>query len=323
MDKIPVKFAELWTKSPLLWTLDIMCLILIILDKTKKVSTVNNNLVVKKNPLVNARYKLNPLEIKILLSVVGLIDKEDSFFWTYDVPVKDLGDYKEIKRSCRSLMTKVFEIKEDNGWLMMNWFSHIRYKSKEGLIECSFDPNLKPYLLQLKDNFTSYTLQSVLPMRSSYSIRLYELLKQYEKIGNRAFNLDDLEDIMQVPKSYRVWRDFNKRVLETAQNEINNLSDITISYSPIKTGRKITSVSFTIAPNLNKLPLKQYITLIRSKCVNMTLLHTKDKESGENVELSVSEKGHLYNKLNPNWKINHKYALKIWALMQEKGIGLN
>ena len=132
----------------------------------------------------------------------------------------------------------------------------------------------------------------------------------------------DLEDILQVPKSYRVWRAFNRRVLESAEKEINKFSDIKISYSPIKSGRKITSVSFSISSNLNKLPLKQYITLIRAKCVNMTLLHTKDNETGEKIELSVSEKGHLYNKLNPNWKINHKYALKIWALMQEKGVGL-
>ena len=157
-------------------------------------------------------------------------------------------------------------------------------------------------------------------MRSSYSIRLYELLKQYENIGHRTFNLDELEDILQVPQSYCVWRDFNKRVLETGEKEINKFSDIKISYTPIKTFRKITSVSFVIVSNLNNLSLKQYIRLVRSKCVNMTLLHTKDIKTSEDIELSISEKGYLYNKLNPDWKINHKYALKIWSLMQSKGI---
>ena len=283
-----------------------------------------NNLVVKKNPLVESKYKLNPLELKIILSVIGLIEREDSDFWTYQVSVSDLdSDYKHLKRSCRSLMTKVFEINTDTGWLMMNWFSSIEYKTKSGLIECSFDPKLKPYLLQIKDNFTSYTLESVLPMRSTYSIRIYELLKQYESIGNRVFNLDDLQDILQVPKSYQVWRDFNKRVLEPAKKEINQYSDLKIDYAPVKTSRKITSVNFKISPNLQKMPLKQYISLVRSNCVNKTLLRTNDKITKEKIELSVSDKGYLYNKLNPNWKITHKRALEIWELMKQKNICLD
>jgi len=284
---------------------------------------MENNLVVKKNPLVESRYKMSPLELKIILSVIGLIDKNDSDFWTYQLRAKDLeSDYKHLKRSCRSLMTKVFEIETDTGWLMMNWFSSIEYKTKSGLIECSFDPKLKPYLLQIKDNFTAYTLKSVLPMKSTYSIRLYELLKQYESIGNRSFNLDELQEILKIPKSYKIWRAFSRRVLEPAKKEINQYSDITIDYEPIKTGRKITALNFKIAPNFKKLTLKQYKALVRAKCVGKTLSESFDKETGRKIKLSVSEKGYLYNKLDPDWKISHKRAESIWEMMQEQGICL-
>jgi len=284
---------------------------------------MKNSLVVKKNPLVESKYKLNPLEIKILLSVIGLIDKNDSDFWTYQLPAKDLeSDYKHLKRSCRSLMSKVFEIETDTGWLIMSWFSSIEYKSNSGLIECSFDPKLKPYLLQIKDNFTAYTLASVLPMKSSYSIRIYELLKQYENIGSRVFNLDELQDLLKVPVSYRVWRDFVKRVLEPAKKEINQHSDIKISYDPVKTGRKITAVSFKIASISSEMTFKQYKAFLRSKCVGKTLVETKDKDTGEKIELSISENGLLYNKLNPDWKLTKKRAERIYKDLYRLGVCL-
>lgn len=282
---------------------------------------MENNLVVKKNPLVNARYKLNPLELKIILSVVGMIDKDDSDFWTYQIRVSDLdADYKNLQRAARSLMKRLFEIENDDEWVMMPWFSYMAYKKREGVLECHFDPKLKPYLLHLKDNFTAYTLKSVLPMRSSYSIRIYELLKQYETIGSRVFNLDELLKILQVPKSYHIWRAFSRRVLEPAKKEINQHSDITINYQPVKTGRKITAINFRIAPNLKKLPLKQYIARVRAECVGETLLRTIDKETGKKIELSVSEKGYLYNKLDPYWKITHKRAQEIWQVMQDNEV---
>ena len=276
------------------------------------------NIVVKKNPLIESKYKMNPLEIKILLSVISMIDKNDSDFWTYRIKIKDLGEYKEIKRACKSLINRSFEIKDGKSWELYSWFSYIAYKNQYGLIECSFDPRLKPYLLQIKDNFTAYTLESILPMRSTYSVRIYELLKQYESIGSRSFDLNDLQELLQVPKSYRIWRDFVKRVLEPAKKEINQYSDITIDYKPVKTGRKITALNFVIGSNLKEMTLKQYKARVRAKCVGKTILETNDKKTGRKIELSISEKGYLYNKLDPFWKIDKKRADEIWRLMYDK-----
>ena len=157
-------------------------------------------------------------------------------------------------------------------------------------------------------------------MRSTYSIRLYEMLKQYEQIGSRVFNLDELQDLLQVPKSYRIWRAFSRRVLEQSLKEINHYSDLEISFDTIRQGRKITAISFKIAPKLQKLSLSRYKALVRAKCVNKTLLETQDKKTGNKIELSVSEKGYLYNKLDPRWKINQKRADEIWQMMLDKQI---
>ena len=273
---------------------------------------MEKEIVVKENQLINARYKLTPVELKIVLYAVAHIDKDDMDFWKYTLKLSELDiEHKELKRAARSLVGKVFEIKEPDGWLMISWFSSIRYNGKNGTIELQFDPNLKPYLLQLKANFTAYNLRSVLPMRSSYSIRLYELLKQYEKIGHRTFNVDDLRDTLQVPASY-TWKDLKRQIIEKAVEDINAYADIIIEYEPIKTGRAYTAVSFRIAPKNAKESFRQYVARVRAQNVHKTLAVTKDAKTGKKVELSVDENGHLYNKLDPNWKITRKRAEKIW-----------
>jgi len=276
--------------------------------------------VVKENQLINARYKLTPVELKIVLYAIANIEREDMDFWKYTLNISELDIRPEdLKRASKSLMQRVFEIKEPDGWLMISWFSSIRYNSKTGTIELQFDPNLKPYLLQLKANFTAYNLKSVLPMRSGYSIRLYELLKQYEKIGHRVFNVDDLRDLLKVPQSY-TWKDFNRRVLETGQRDINDHSDILVDYEPIKAGRAYTAVKFHITPKEPKETFKQFVARVREECVNKTLAKTKDEQTGEPIELSVDENGHLYNKLNPHWKITKKRAERIWKELYRRAV---
>ena len=291
------------------------------MGKTQKVSPMEKEIVVKENQLVNARYKLNPIELKLVLYAIANIEKDAVDFWRYTLKLADLAiDHKELKRAARSLVSKVFEIKEPDGWLMISWFSSIRYNGKTGTIELQFDPNLKPYLLQLKANFTAYNLQSVLPMRSSYSIRLYELLKQYESIGHRTFNLDELRDILRVPDSY-TWKDFKRQILDKAMEEINAHADIVINYQPIKTGRAFTDVSFIISPKDEEQGLKLYIERVRRDRVHQTLAVTKDKRTGKPIELSVDENGRLYNKRDPHWKITKGRALKIWKELYRQELG--
>ena len=71
---------------------------------------------------------------------------------------------------------------------MFHWFSPIRYNPKYGMLECGISPELKPYLLH---------------MQSEYSIRIYEILKKYEKIAYVVLKLEKLHDLLVVPKSFR------------------------------------------------------------------------------------------------------------------------
>jgi len=221
----------------------------------------NKQIVNKDYALINARYKLSNVQTKIILKIISLIkNKEDTDFMVYQLPLSifdfltDNKNHERLKKECKRLMEKVLEIDTGNGWLLTHWFSSIEYKQKENIIEASIDPKLKPYLLQLKKNFKWYELNYVMKMESEYSIRIYEICKQYEKLGTRKIELQELYDTLQVPKSYRdKFKDFRVKVLEVSKKEINKYSDIEIDYIPKKRGRATYWIEFVIKANPNNI----------------------------------------------------------------------
>ena len=206
-------------------------------------------------PLVNAKYKLNVSEIKFILTAISQIDsKNDEVLKEYTIKVTDLEKKLQVeqnttrlKQFAKKLMSKPLEVPtEDGGFIVFNWFSKIRYYPEERLFRVRIDEDLKPYLLQLKERFVSYHLQYIIPLTSIYSIRIYQLLKEYEKLTKRYFDVDELQDILQVPKSYRIYNRFKEKVLKVAQAELKEHTDIYFTFDEEKTGKKVTRLIFRI-----------------------------------------------------------------------------
>lgn len=221
----------------------------------------NSELIVKYNTLIEASYRLTSGEQRIILTLVSVIKPEDEEFKKYRFKVKDFCTmleiknnrlYKDIKDITKDLMRKVFTIKKEKSTLQISWLSSVEYIEGEGIVELEFSPKLKPYLLQLKNRFTSYELKDILQLKSSYSFRIYELLKQYEKIGIRTFNVEELKDILGIDENtYPLYADFKRRVIIQSQKEINKKTDIHFEFGQIKTGRKVTELKFIIKTNPN------------------------------------------------------------------------
>ena len=105
---------------------------------------------------------------------------------------------------------------------------------------------MTPYLFDLQEKFLAYGLKNILAMKSQFSIRLYEILKSYAFQKSKVFEVDELKKMLMVEgnKSYSNFADFKKRVLLPAQEEINELTDIAVSFEPILKGRKTVKVKF-------------------------------------------------------------------------------
>lgn len=216
-----------------------------------------DHLVTKSNKLIEANYKLGVIEQKIILCLASNINPSDSDFQTYKFAIKEfhklLGlkgtpKYTELRQITKDLMQKVFEIRIDKKVIQVSWLSYVAYNETEGTIDIRFDPFLRPYLLELKREFTSYKLENIVKLNSSYAIRIYELLKQYEKLQERTFLLADLRKMLGVEDIYPAYGNFKQRVLLPAQKELQKKTDITFKIEEIKIGRRVDKIKFTITP---------------------------------------------------------------------------
>jgi len=212
----------------------------------------------QKFNLVNAKYKLNSSEMKFILCAISQLDsKSDEILKDYEIKVSELESKLQaeqnetrLKQFAKKLMSKPLEVPTATGWLIANWFSDIEYIRGQAKFKVRFSEKLKPYLFELKERFVSYNLKYILPLTSTYSVRIYQLLKEYEKLKIRYFDVKELQDILQVPKSYKTsYKDFKRNVLEVALREINEHTDISISMQEDKDGRKITRLIFRIQKN--------------------------------------------------------------------------
>ena len=212
-------------------------------------------MVVKHNKLIEAQGRLTALEQKLFLSVVAQVRVTDEDFKEYVITVDEMINsfgidstnvYRVAMDTANRIMDVPIRIKEGKKHLVTRLFSSAQYVDGKGYVSLRFDPSLKPYLLQLSEQFTQYELRNVLEINSSHAIKIYELLKQYQKIKKRTFEIDELKLYLGIEGKYSVFKDFERRVLKVAKEEINSKTDIQIDYKKLKNGRKITRVEFEI-----------------------------------------------------------------------------
>lgn len=217
---------------------------------------MKNTLITKANILIEASYKLSTQEQRVVMLLASMISLADSEFKDYILSIKAFGRllganhkdcYRQVREVTKRLIGRVFSIQTPGEELQMSWLSSAHYVKGQGQVRLKFDPCLKPFLLQLKERFTSYSLRHVIQLRSSFSIRLYELLKQYENIGERIFNIDDLKMKLGIDKAqYQLYGHFKAKVLNVALKEVNDKTDITFGFEEIKIGRGVGKIRFII-----------------------------------------------------------------------------
>lgn len=233
-----------------------------------------NELTIQHNNLVEAKYRLSLQEKRLILWLLTQIKSNDEDFKLHKLEVSEFSkitglgidnQYSKLQKITLNLMKRVMKIYEPqtNSIFQVAWLSFARYYIKKGYIELRFDPALKPYLLQLKSQFTKISLGEIMQLTSIYAVRFYELLKQYEFIEKRRIAIKELRDYCGIAEGeYRRYSDFKKDVLERAKREINAKTEYNIDYTEIKESRKIVAIEWTI--NKKDLDRQKHLDRINS-----------------------------------------------------------
>lgn len=219
--------------------------------------------VTQSNELINMKHDLTLDEYRIIRCVISLIQPNDEEFKSVAIKVKNLADmigienknyYKQVQDAVESIHRKVAVFKDPKNkyYKHYSWVDSATYIKGSGIIIIKLADDMKEHLIGLTENYTSYKLQYTLPLKSEYSIRLYEILYSLfkKKIYEKEISIKELRFLLNIENKLEKISHFKKRVLDKAQEELEKYTNIKFEYRNGKIiSRKVHSIIFKIMPN--------------------------------------------------------------------------
>jgi len=225
---------------------------------------MKNSLIVKDNALINASYNLELTEQRlIMLAIINA--RESGHGITADskleIHASDYAklfnvsadaSYKALREAVNNLFNRQFSYSAEYkrtgkvGIVRSRWVSRIFYVDDLALLEITFAPDVVPLITRLEEHFTKYEAKQVAHLTSKYATRLYELLIAWREVGKvPQLELSEFRNRLGLlDNEYTAMSDFKKRVLEPSIKQINEHTDITVTYEQHKKGRIISGFSF-------------------------------------------------------------------------------
>lgn len=222
----------------------------------------NDLVVVKANRMIqNYKYTLTKQELRIVNFIISNINspKYDETLNSMEFQISEfyklLGmehaggkDYLRLQAILQGLSNKSSDYIDFGEYeTIVRWIDKPKFNKNSGTVTLKLDDDLKPFLLQAT-GVVSAKLKYYFEMDSKYSMRLYELLRSWDGYSEKKFEVDELKILIDARNSsYKNFAKFRQAVLDIAVDEINLVTDLSVSYEPITRGRKVIEVKFYIA----------------------------------------------------------------------------
>lgn len=221
--------------------------------------STENRIVKKSNRVITSRVKNYSLtQMKIMNLAISELTEQTTADDVLSFQAIDLlnaiglgaKNHIELRKATLDMIRGIEIPKEDGGFSQVPIFKEIEYH-KGGTVDIQFHEKVLPLLVQAKTEYTKYYFENIQQLKSGYSIKIYELCKQYQntKQGYRDFTIEELKTFLDIPpKKYPRFSNFKQKILNVANLEINEKTDLKIEAKPIKKGRSTTGVRFYITP---------------------------------------------------------------------------
>ena len=272
----------------------------------------NQNIVRKSNDLIqNAMYSLSLSQQKLMLHIFSMIKPSDTELPRYEMSIYEFlklcgvdphngSMYKQVKKNIEDIANAKVQwirLAGTQKITMFRWLSSATIDEGTGKIVLTLDQSLKPHLIQLKEFYTTMNITYTLPMKSQYSLKIYELCKSYqnlyltkkEKGEPLVWSIETLKK--QVDCNAANWAHVRRTVLDKAKSEINGHTDIYFDYEVYEKDRqRVIAIAVTIEPvdkqvaadKLNEIT-KSMSHKVRSKKNKLTLAETGTIDDDPNV----------------------------------------
>lgn len=224
------------------------------------------NYVVQANSLIGGKQALKLNSAKLIRSAIMQVVREDEELKPYIITIKDLSVllgvpasniYRDVENITDDIIKNPVYIREEKNGKTVNfikipWVTRCEYKADAG-IALKLNEELKPFLINLKEHYTQYTLQEILAMKSVYGIRIFEMLQS--KIMSRFIPKEGVSLVVPVQEireccdcedKYPAFGNFRDKVIQQAVKEINRVTMFKVDYSYIKKSRSVVKIKFNV-----------------------------------------------------------------------------
>ncbi len=212
------------------------------------------------NALTNARYEYSELQLDLMFFLVSKLQKDQKIN-VYELNIKDLADLTGKKynpaylhKATADMGSRVFEVLTEKSYEQIWMFQRVKYLLGQGIIEIKLTEDILPYLFDLKDNFTSYELASALRLTSKYAKRIYQYCSQWKDLGEtKKYDLQDFKKMLGLldekgNEKIKQIGQLREKVLDIAVKQINEHTELHISYKLEKRVRTYKNIVFTVKP---------------------------------------------------------------------------
>lgn len=241
-----------------------------------------NDMVVKTNRLNMAIQNLSLIEVRIIqLAIIDARETETGL--STDKPLvitasryaKAFDVSRQTARQAildaeQTLFERRFTFIDDSDGnpVKSRWLQRVKYLNDQAAIELCFTYDVVTEITRIdgiERYFTQYLLQQTSQLKSAYSVRLYELLVQWKEAKNTpVFEINTFREQLGLGvNEYQIMGNFKLRVLDMAVNEINEKTDLKVSYEQEKQGRKISGFQFKVLVKTK--PIKDKGSIAESK----------------------------------------------------------
>lgn len=225
--------------------------------------TLPGEIVKKSNALARAKWPVSSVwEPRLVALVASRVRVDDEDFQEYEIPIQEIVQekqdgqtYQRVAAVVDNLMGRVVTILDPTrprGWKKYTLFSKCELDPERNVLIARFDPDMKPHYLALSKHFTEYNVFEFLRLPSTYSQRLYEILKSWDdkKTKEKEYTLTELREMLGAEEVFPRYPDFRRYVLERAYKDIREKTSLYYEWEPIKRGQAVAAIRFIFSRTL-------------------------------------------------------------------------